>query len=114
MADVPQQLPIIGSNYADRRVSTQEILFAEAASANAAQSGANIHTQPQEFLVGRGTHRTRRRVQREAARVFFLHCSPLHSQQTMWRDAHVQFSRLRMAKHRASFETMFFMGKSTA
>jgi hypothetical protein len=31
MADVPQYLPISGSNYAARSVSTQEILFAEAA-----------------------------------------------------------------------------------
>jgi hypothetical protein len=42
MVDVPQQLPISGSNYAALNASTQEILFAEVASANAAQSAANI------------------------------------------------------------------------
>ena len=61
MVDVPQQLPITGSNYAALNASTQEILFAEVASANAAQSAANIHTPTQEFPGRRGTHRARRR-----------------------------------------------------
>ena len=62
MVDVLRYLAITGSNYAVLNASTQEILFAEAARANAAQNGANIHTQPQELPAGRGTHRARRRV----------------------------------------------------